>query len=79
MAEALEGIDKVSCYVKNYGLGFAIPYTWKGEERHYYPDFIVRYQDGSGDVLNLVVEVSGESQGQVRKSRRRAWVMDTID
>lgn len=60
LAEVLEEMNEVECYVKNYGLGFAVPYTWEGEERHYLPDFIVRYDDGNGDLLNLIVEVSGE-------------------
>lgn len=33
-----------------------------GEEKNYYPDFIARIDDGKGldDLLNLVVEVTGE-------------------
>jgi type III restriction enzyme len=62
MAEALEEMDEVRCYVKNHNLGFIIPYTIDGEERGYTPDFIVRLDDGHGpdDLLNLILEVSGE-------------------
>lgn len=62
MAQALEEMDEVVCYVKNQNLGFEIPYTIDGEERSYRPDFIVRLDDGHGpdDLLNLIVEVSGE-------------------
>jgi hypothetical protein len=42
MAQVLEDMDEVACYVKNQNLGFAIPYTLGGEEHHYLPDFIVR-------------------------------------
>jgi type III restriction enzyme len=64
MAETLEEMDKVICYVKNQGLGFTIPYTFGGEEHGYMPDYIIRLDDGHGrdDPLNLVLEVSGEAR-----------------
>ena len=64
MAQTLEDMGEVICYVKNQSLGFTIPYTAEGEERNYYPDFIVRLDDGHGreDPLNLIVEVSGKPQ-----------------
>jgi type III restriction enzyme len=72
MAETLEEMDEVVCYVKNQGLGFTIPYTLNGEERGYMPDYIVRIRPPSvppragggweGEVLNLIVEVSGEAR-----------------
>jgi type III restriction enzyme len=62
LANELEDMDDVVAYVKNQGLGFTIPYTINGVERQYYPDFIVRLDDGHGpdDLLNLIVEVTGE-------------------
>ncbi len=62
MAQSLEEMDEVRAYVKNQALGFVIPYTLDGEERGYLPDYIVRIDDGHGpgDLLNLIVEVSGE-------------------
>lgn len=66
MAQALEEMDEVVAYVKNHNVGFAIPYTLSGEERSYYPDFLVRIRDGKGvdprDLLNLIVEVTGEKK-----------------
>lgn len=60
MAEALEAMPEVVHYVKNHGLNFTIPYTFEGESGHYTPDFIVHYRDvPGGDLLNLIVEVSG--------------------
>ena len=56
-------------YVKNYNLGFTIPYTLNGEEKNYIPDFIAviktpsPYQGegrGEGNLLNLLIEVTGE-------------------
>jgi len=64
MAQTLEDMDEVICYVKNQNLGFTIPYTLNGEEHNYVPDFIVRLDDGNGrgNPLNLIVEVSGEAR-----------------
>ncbi len=64
MAQALEEMDEVVCYVKNQSLGLSIPYTLNGEERSYVPDYIVRIDDGHGpgDLLNLIVEVTGEKK-----------------
>jgi type III restriction enzyme len=51
-------------YVKNHNLGFTIPYTLNGEEKNYIPDFIACIDDGCGpdDLLNLIVEVTGEKK-----------------
>jgi type III restriction enzyme len=62
MAQALEEMDEVVCYVKNHNLGFFIPYTFEGEDRNYIPDFIVRVNDGKEDLLNLIIEVTGEKK-----------------
>ena len=64
MAQALEDKPEVVCYVKNHNLGFTIPYTLNGEERGYIPDFIIHLDDGCGadNLLNLVLEVSGEAR-----------------
>ena len=75
MAEALEDMPEVIRYVKNHNLGFTIPYTLNGAEHQYTPDFIACLDDGrsepspSGrgqgegrDLLNLLVEVTGEKK-----------------
>jgi type III restriction enzyme len=64
MAATLEDMDEVITYVKNHNLGFTIPYTINGEEHQYIPDFIVHLNDGHGrdDLLNLIVEVTGEAK-----------------
>jgi len=79
MAQTLEDMDEVVCYVKNQNLGFTIPYTLEGDERNYTPDFIVRLDDGHGkdDLLNLVLEVSGESRkdkAAKASTARTLWV-----
>jgi type III restriction enzyme len=77
MAQALEDMDEVLCYVKNQGLEFTIPYVIEGEEKKYYPDFIVRLKDKQEEILNLIVEVTGEKKKEkVAKvaAARNLWV-----
>jgi len=64
LAQVLEELPEVLSYVKNHNLGLAIPYTLNGDEHLYYPDFVARVDDGRGadDLLNLLVEVSGEER-----------------
>jgi type III restriction enzyme len=64
LAQSLEDMDEVHSYVKNQGLGFAIPYSFQGEEKNYLPDFIVRIDDAHGpdDLLNLIIEVTGQKK-----------------
>jgi type III restriction enzyme len=56
VVESLENMPEVERYVKNYRLGFAIPYTYRNVARSYTPDFIAVMTDG----LNLIIEVTGE-------------------
>ncbi|CAN5711329.1 DEAD/DEAH box helicase family protein [soil metagenome] len=78
LAQSLEDMDEVVAYVKNQGFGFTIPYTIDGEERQYWPDFIVRLRDGADDEpLNLVVEVSGQAKRDKKAkvtTARELWV-----
>lgn len=62
LAQTLEEMDEVLCYVKNQNLGFFIPYTIDGSQRNYMPDFLARIDDGHGrdDPLNLIIEVTGD-------------------
>jgi type III restriction enzyme len=63
MAQVLEEMEEVVCYAKNHNLGFSIPYAMDGEEKNYYPDFLVRLKiDGREEPLNLIIEVTGEKK-----------------
>jgi type III restriction enzyme len=76
LAQTLEDMDEVVRYAKNHNLGFTIPYTLSGEERNYSPDFIACIRlpspsgrgaggegaGGEGDLLNLLIEVTGEKK-----------------
>jgi len=79
MAQTLEDMDEVYSYVKNHNVGFTIPYTINGQERNYYPDFIVHIDDGNGpdNLLNLIIEVTGQKKkDKVAKTStaRTLWV-----
>ena len=75
-AETLETMPEVLRYVKNHGCEFRIPYTHDGAERWYYPDFVAHIDDGhgAGDLLNLVLEVSGRDlpEKQAKTAAARA-------
>jgi len=79
LASRLEGMPETRAYVKNQGLGFAIPYTFDADSRIYLPDFIATIDDGHGedDLLNLVIEVTGQARPdkveRVATARER-WV-----
>jgi type III restriction enzyme len=80
MAQALEEMDEVVCYVKNQGLEFIIPYIMEGSEKKYYPDFIVKMKDIKGEILNLIVEVTGEKKKEKAAkvaAARNLWVPAT--
>ena len=78
VAQALEAMDDVvAAYVKNdRSVGFTIPYSFQGDERSYYPDFIARARVGPA-LLNIVLEVSGHKR-EDKKARvetaRALWI-----
>ena len=77
MAQTLEDMEEVVCYVKNHGLGFAIPYTLNGEEKKYIPDFLIHIRDGQDEPLNLILEVTGEAKKEKAAkvaTARTLWV-----
>jgi type III restriction enzyme len=51
----------IIAYVKNYHMGFEVPYSHAGRQRQYVPDFILRVDGGRGenDPLSLIVETKG--------------------
>jgi type III restriction enzyme len=77
LAQSLEEMDEVLRYVKNQSLGFTIPYTLNGEEKGYIPDYIVVLDDGHDELLNLIVEVTGEAKkdkAAKAETARTLWV-----
>ena len=71
LCRVAEKHPKVKAYVKNYNLGFEVPYNWQGEQKTYLPDFIILVDDGHGedDLLRLIVEIKGY-RGENAKSKK---------
>ncbi len=69
----------VRSYVKNFSLGFEVPYLYGSEARRYQPDFIVTLDDGKGDndLLHLIVEIKGyrrEDAKEKKSTMETYWV-----
>ncbi|MBA3725545.1 MAG: DEAD/DEAH box helicase family protein [Armatimonadetes bacterium] len=62
LAQSLEDMDEVVAYAKNHGLNFTIFYTIDGDARDYHPDFIVQIRGDGEEVLNLLIEVTGQKK-----------------
>ncbi|MCL2000603.1 MAG: DEAD/DEAH box helicase family protein, partial [Planctomycetes bacterium] len=79
LCRVAEKHPKVRAYVKNYNLGFEVPYAWQGGQKTYHPDFIFLVDDGRGenDLLRLVVEIKGY-RGEDAKAKKETmevfWV-----
>jgi type III restriction enzyme len=71
-----ESHPQVRAYAKNHNLGLEVPYRYGSETRKYFPDFIVRVDDGRGpeDPLNLVVEIKGYRREDAKEKKS---TMDT--
>ena len=74
----VEKHPRVKSYVKNQGLGLEVPYRYGSESRKYFPDFIVRIDDGNpDDLLNLIVEIKGyrrEDAKEKKATMENYWV-----
>jgi type III restriction enzyme len=67
----LERHPRVAAFVKNQGLGFAIPYLHAGGAHEYLPDFIVRLENG----INLILEPKGYDElREVKAQAAQRWV-----
>lgn len=76
--EVVEKHPAVRSYVKNHALDFVVPYVLQHEEHEYYPDFIVKIDDGKEDgLLNLIVEIKGK-RGRDAEAKadtmKRLWI-----
>jgi type III restriction enzyme len=63
--------EKVAAFVKNQGLGFAIPYLHNGQAHDYVPDFLIRLVDGT----NVILETKGHDElAEVKEGAALRWV-----
>ena len=69
----LDTHPKVRCFVKNAGMGFAIPYVHNGQGHDYVPDFIVRLE--TEEERYLILETKGyDPLAEVKKAAALRWV-----
>jgi type III restriction enzyme len=64
---------RVEAFVKNAGLGFAIPYLHNGQKHDYVPDFLIRLR---GDGLHhVILETKGyDPLEDVKRAAAERWV-----
>lgn len=82
-AYILDTHDAVESFVKNAGLGFAIPYFHNGQPHDYMPDFIVRLKGGDDPKgsyhpqgsYHLILETKGYDElADVKRASAERWV-----
>jgi type III restriction enzyme len=68
----LDTHEKVEAFVKNAGLGFAIPYLHNGEMHDYVPDFLVKVS--SDPPTMLIIETKGfDPLADVKRQAAERW------
>lgn len=76
-AKELEQNAAVKHYVKNYALGFKIPYMVGGEEHNYVTDFIAVVTAPDGREVKFIIEISGFSDERTgHKDAKRHYTKD---
>lgn len=64
---------RVEAFVKNSGLGFAIPYLDNGQPHDFVPDFIIRFKAESP--LHLILETKGyDPKKEIKEQAAHRWV-----
>lgn len=67
--------EHVVAFVKNFNLGFALPYSHNGEAKEYLPDFLARLRKGGREVGTLILETKGyDPLAAVKEAGARRWV-----
>jgi type III restriction enzyme len=71
-AYRIEKNPKVFSFAKNDHLGFGIQYTYNGISHTYYPDFLIKLNNGK----TLVLETKGQDSPEVQEKRHalEEWV-----
>ncbi len=71
----LDTDDHVVAFVKNFNLGFAIPYVHNGETKEYLPDFLACLQKGGEGIGTLILETKGyDPLAGAKEAGARRWV-----
>ncbi|MGH2405814.1 MAG: BPTD_3080 family restriction endonuclease [bacterium] len=71
-------LDRHQCvvsFVRNFNVGFAIPYLHNGEKKEYVADFLVRLRWKDKEVGTLILEVKGyDPLAEIKKAAALRWV-----
>ena len=72
-AYVIDTHSQVEAFVKNAGLGFAIPYLHNGQPHEYVPDFLIRLK---GDpCVHLILETKGYDElAEIKIQAAQRWV-----
>jgi type III restriction enzyme len=71
----LDSDEHVVGFVKNFNLGFAIPYSYNGEAKEYIPDFLARLQMDGRELGTLILETKGyDPLASAKEAGARRWV-----
>jgi type III restriction enzyme len=63
----------VDAFVKNAGLGFAIPYLYNDQMHDYMPDFIIRVK--TNPPVHLILETKGyDPKAEIKQAAAQRWV-----
>ncbi|HEX9868981.1 MAG TPA: type III restriction endonuclease subunit R, partial [Candidatus Tectomicrobia bacterium] len=72
-AYVIDTHELVEAFVKNAGLGFAIPYLHNGEPHDYVPDFIIRLR--GEPTRHVILETKGfDPLMEVKQQAAMRWV-----
>jgi type III restriction enzyme len=72
-ASTIDKHERVLAFVKNAGLGFAIPYLHNGQPHDYIPDFIIRLKGNPPQ--HLVLETKGfDDLADIKAQAAQRWV-----
>ena len=72
-AYQIDNHKSVEAFVKNEGLGFAIPYFHNGQPHDYMPDFIIRLS--SEPLSHLILETKGHDPlAEIKKQAAERWI-----
>jgi type III restriction enzyme len=63
----------VAAFVKNAGLGFAVPYLHGGQSREFVPDFLLRLAGGEGRFMILETKGFDELE-EIKRAAAARWV-----
>ncbi|MDE2862808.1 MAG: DEAD/DEAH box helicase family protein [Chloroflexota bacterium] len=82
VAEHLDGHDDIRAWVRNFRLGWTIPYVFASAQREYEPDFVARLfgDEEDLDCVHLLIEVKGvpDEQSDAKAAYVRDWWIPSV-